>query len=112
MFDTTFNGCALADTFDNGGIVVVYVNLLGPSQIGNTDTLQVDAQVFEDGLGASQNGDIFQHGLAPIAIAGGLYSRHVQNATKLIDHQSGQGLAFHVFGNDQQRSIGFGHRLQ
>ena len=36
------------------------------------NVFELDAEVLEDGLAAGQNGDVLQHGLAAIAVAGGL----------------------------------------
>ena len=36
------------------------------------DVFQLDAEVLEDGLAAGQDGDVFEHGLAAIAVAGRL----------------------------------------
>ena len=54
-------------------------------------------------LAAGQHGDVAEHGLAAIAVAGGLDGTDVEDAAHLVDHQRGQGLAFDVLGDDQQR---------
>ena len=76
------------------------------------DVLQLDAQVLEDRLAAGQGGDVFQHGLAAIAVARGLDGADLQDALELVDHQRGQGIAFDVLGDDEQRLFLLGNRFQ
>ena len=59
-----------------------------------------------------EHGDVAQHGLAAVAVAGGLDGADVENAAHLVDHQRGQGLALDVLGDDQQRLVGLADRLQ
>src|SRR5579872_4129448 len=42
----------------------------------------------------------------------GAYGRDPKAAAQLVDHQGGQGLAFDVFGHDQQRTARLDHRFQ
>ena len=53
-----------------------------------------------------------QHGLAAIAEARGLDGADVQHAAQLVDDQRGQGFAFDVLGDDQQRLARLGHFFQ
>ena len=46
--------------------------LARPSSV-EREAFELDAEVFEDGLAAGEDGDVFQHGLAAIAVAGGLH---------------------------------------
>ncbi len=62
----------LAGAFDDDGVVLVDLDLLGPAQVLERDVFELDAEVFEDGLAAGEDGDVFEHGLAAIAVAGGL----------------------------------------
>ena len=47
-------------------------DLLGPAELGELDVFELDAEFFEDGRAAGDDGDVFEHGLAAIAEAGGL----------------------------------------
>ena len=67
------------------------------------DVLELDAQVLEDRLAAGQDGDVFEHGLAAVAVAGRLDRAHLQDALELVEHQRRQRLAFDVLGDDEQR---------
>ena len=87
-------------------------HLLRRAEVGELDRLERHAEVLEDGLRAGQRGDVAEHGLAAVAVAGGLDGTHVQNAAQLVDHQRGQGLALDVLGDDQQRLAGLAHGFQ
>ena len=81
---------------------LVMVTTLGGAEEGLVHVLKLDAQVFGDELAGGQHGDVFQHGLAAIAEAGGLDGDDVERAAQLVDDQGRQRLAVHVLGDDQQ----------
>jgi hypothetical protein len=64
------------------------------------------------GLAAGEDGDVLEHLLATIPEAGGLDRADLQGAAQLVDHQGGQGLAFDVLGDDQQRATRLGDLLR
>ena len=88
---------------DDGGRVLVHRDALGAAEILQPDALQLDAGLFHDCLAAGQDRDIFQHGLAAIAKARGLHRAGTERAAQLVHYERGQGFAFHVFGNHQER---------
>ena len=53
-------------------------------------------------------GDIFEHGLTAIAESGSLDGGNLKHAAQLVHHEGGQSFAFHVFRNDEQRTIHLG----
>ena len=65
------------------------------------DVLQLDAEFLEDGGAAGDDGDVFEHGLAAIAKAGGLDGGDLQRAAELVDDQGRQGFAFDILGDDE-----------
>ena len=67
------------------------------------DVLELDAQVLEDRLAAGQDGDVLEHGLAAVAVAGGLDGAALERAAQLVDDQRRQGLALDFLGDDQDR---------
>ena len=89
--------------FDDRRVVLVDLDLLGPAQVVERDVLQLDAEVLEDRLAAGQDGDVFEHGLAAVAVAGRLDGAALERAAELVDDQRGQGLALDVLGDDQER---------
>ena len=80
------------------------------AEIGELDVFQLDAQVLEDRLAAGQHGDVAEHRLAAVAVAGSLDGGDLEDAAQLVDDQGGQRLAFDVLGDDQQRLVGPGDR--
>src|SRR5439155_13670439 len=57
----------LAFAFDNGGVLLVDGNALGPAEVFELDVLELDAEIFADQTAAGQHSNIFQHRLATIA---------------------------------------------
>ena len=102
----------LAGAFDDRGVVLIDADLLGPAELVQLDVFELDAEFFEDGGAAGDDGDVFEHGLAAIAKAGGLDGGDLQRAAELVDHQGGQGFAFDVLGDDQQGLAGLGDLAQ
>jgi hypothetical protein len=64
---------------------------------------QFDAHVFGNHLSAGQQGDVTQHGLAPVTEAGCFHSCDFQCAVQFVDYQGGQGFAFDILGDDHHR---------
>ena len=93
----------LALAFDDGRVVLVDGDLLGLAEVGHLHVLQLDSEVFGDGLAAGQDCDVLQHGLAAIAEARRLHGRNLQRAAQLVDDQRRERFAFDVFRDDQQR---------
>ena len=58
---------------------------------------------LEDRLAAGQDGDVLEHRLAAVAVAGGLHRGAPEGAAELVDDQGGQRLALDVLGDDQER---------
>ncbi len=70
--------------------------------------LKLDAEVFGDALAAGEDGDVFHHGFAAIAEAGGLDGANIDRAAQLVHHERRERFAFDFFGDDQQRFAGLG----
>ena len=97
-----------AGALDDRRVLAVDRDLLGPAEVGELDVLELDAQVLEDRLAAGQDGDVAEHRLAAVAVAGGLDGADLEDAAELVDDQGRQGLALDVLGDDQQRLVGLG----
>ena len=72
----------------------------------------MDAQVFENSPAAGQHGDVFEHRLAAIPVARGLYCRAPERAAKLVDDQRRQRFALDFLGKDQDRLACVQHAFQ
>jgi len=112
LFDAGFDVGSSTGAIDDGGVFFAHFDALGRTQISQSDFFQGQTDFFGDDFATGQNGDVFQHGFAAVAEARGLDSHHFQNATDGVDHQGCQRFAVDFFGNDQQRTAGFGHGFQ
>src|SRR5208337_1537694 len=112
FFHAALHISRLAFALDNCRVVFVDGDFLGLSEIGQGHVLQLDPQIFRDGLAAGQSCDVLQHGLAAVAEARSLDGRDLQRATQFVDDQSRQRFAFHVLSDDQERLAALGDLLQ
>ena len=110
--DPALDGLLVAGAFGDGRVLGVDLDLLGPAQVAELDVLELDAQVLEDGLAAGQGGDVFEHGLAAVAVARRLDRADLEDALELVEHQGRQGVAFDVLGDDEQRLFLLGDGFQ
>ena len=88
---------------DDRGVLLVDAHPLSRAEHVDGDALELDAEVLGDDLAAGQDGDVLEHGFAPIAEAWRFDRRYLEPATQLVHHQCGQGLALDILGDDQQR---------
>src|SRR5258707_2547799 len=102
LLPTAFDVRGLAGAFDDRGVVLVDGDLLGAAEVLELPILELDAEVFGDGLAASKGGDVFEHGLAAVAKARGFDGGALQRAAELVYHEGGEGFAFDVLSDDQE----------
>ncbi len=76
----------VAGAFRDRRILRVHLDLLGAAEVAKLNVLELNSQVLEDGAAAGQRGDVLQHGLAAIAVAGGLYGAHLEDAFELVQN--------------------------
>ena len=112
LFDPGLDVGILAEAFDDGGVVLIDMNLFSLSQPINADVLKLDADVLGDQTTAGEDGDILEHGLPSLTKTGSLYGGNAQSATQFVDDQGGQGFALHILGDDEQGLAGLGNLLQ
>src|SRR5207237_5668892 len=74
--------------------------------------LELDAEVFAEQAAASEDGDVFEDGLAAVTEAGGLDRDNVQRAADLVNDEGREGFAFDLFGDDEEGLAGLGGRLE
>src|SRR5690606_362664 len=89
-----------AGAIDDGGVFRGDVKEVGVTQEVHIGAMQVRAQSYADHGTAGQDVDVLQHGLAAVADARGLDGGDLDDAAHVVDHQGGQGFAFHVLGHD------------
>src|SRR6185295_8465293 len=102
----------LAGAVDDGGVLLVDHHLLGATEHGERDVLELDAEIFRDRLTTGQNRDVLQHGLAAIAEARSLDGSNLQTTAQAVDDEGGERFAFDVFRDDDQRLAGLHHGFE
>src|SRR5579859_877643 len=103
--DAALDGLGIALALDDGGVVFARHHFAGAAQVAQGRRFQLLAQLFGDDRAAGEDRNVLQHGLAPIAKAGGFDGQHVEHAAQLVEHQGGQRLAVHVLGDDHQVAL-------
>jgi hypothetical protein len=81
-------------------------------EVAHLHVLELDAEIFGDGLAAGENRDVLQHCLATIAKARSLHGANLESSAQLIDDQGGECFAFHVLSNDDERLAALGDLLE
>src|SRR6267378_2515226 len=112
LLHTAFDVRGLAGAFDDRGVVLVDGDFLGAAEVLKLHVLELDAEVFGDGLAASESGNVFEHGLAAVAKARGLNGGALQRAAELVHHEGGKRFAFHVLSDDQEGLAHLGGLLE
>ena len=103
---------ALTVAFDEGGVFPVHRDLLDAAEFFQSQVLQLDAEVFADEFAAGEDSNVFAQGLAAITKARGFDGAHIDRTPEFVHHQSGEGFAFDIFGDDQERFGCFGHLFE
>src|SRR5271167_4329386 len=112
LLDPTLDVGLLARAIDNRAVVLVDHQPLGAAEVSQSDVLELESELLGNRAAAGQNGDIFEHRLAPIAEARRLDRDARQRAANLIYDQGRQRLAFDILGDNQERLAGLGNRLE
>src|SRR3989344_2002975 len=87
---------------NDGGIVLVRNHAMRPAEHCHVHGLELAAHVLGDEFRAGHDGDVLEHLLPAVAEARGLDREHGEDAAKLIYHERGERLAFHVLGDDDE----------
>src|SRR5437764_14006466 len=102
----------LAGAVDDRGVLLVDHHLLGATEHGERDVLELDAEIFRDRLATGQDRDVLQHGLAAIAEARSLDGCDLEAAAQTVHDQGGERFAFDVFSDDHERLAGLHHGFE
>ena len=94
----------LAAAVDDGGVFLIHDELLLalPRSLRLSFLERTGPLPRRSPGRAGEGGDVFQHGLTAVAEARCLDGNHFDDTADGVDHQCGQGFAFHVFRHDQQ----------
>src|SRR4029453_1630341 len=107
--DSTREFPFLAGALDDSGVILVDNDALGPTEVADLTILELDSQLLGKELAAGQDRYIFQHCFAPIPESRSFHRGNLQDASKLVHHQSSQGFPFYLFGNNKERSTRSGY---
>ena len=94
--DGFFGALALND----GGLVLGGRYAAGGPEVFDGCGVQFLAGLLTDNGAAGEDGDVFQHGLPPVAETRGLDGQNAEGAAERVDHQGSQSFAVHVLGDD------------
>ena len=89
--------------FDDSGVLFIDVDLSCPAEVGKLYVLKLQTEIFGDDLSAREHCDVFEHRLSPVAESGCLNGAHLDGPAELINNERCKGLAFDIFGNDEER---------
>ncbi len=112
FFHAALHVAGLAFAFDDGGVVLVDGDFLGLSEVADLNVLELDAEIFSDGLAAGEGGNVLQHRLAAIAEARSLDGRDLQRATQFVDDESCERFAFNILSNDDEGLAALGNLFE
>ena len=112
MADAGIDISFVALAADNPGVVFVGPNPVCFPTVINSYRVEFPAGILRDNCPAGKNGDILQHGLAPVTETRSFDRQDIKGSAHLVDHQRRQGFAVNVVGNDHQIFTYLDHILQ
>jgi hypothetical protein len=101
LLDATLDGVGITGAVDDRRVVFGDDDLAGAAELRDLGVLELEAHLFGDDLAAGEDGDVFEHTLAPIAKARCLDGDAGEGATQLVHDEGRESLAFDVFRDDQ-----------
>ena len=112
LINSTLDVALLAFAFNDGRVLFINRDPFGSTEVFQLHVLEFNAEIFRDGSGTGQHGDVFQHRLATIAEAGSFHCDNLQGSAKLVHDQGREGFAFHILRNDQERTTSLSYFLK
>ena len=103
LTDTALDGGSITGTFHDRGVVLRDGDGLGLAKDGDRSIFELGARVFGNQHTASEDSDVFEHGLATVTEARGLDGGDLQGATHLVHNERCESFAIDVFGDDEER---------
>ena len=76
LVNASFDVGFFAGTVNNRGVLLLDRHLLGAAEHVHSNLVEFDAEILADRLSASENRDVFEHGLAAITEAGCFHCRN------------------------------------
>ena len=107
LVDAALDVVALAGAFDDRRVVLVDDHLLGAAELGRASMLSSlmprSSKIAWPPVRMAMSSSM---ALRRSPKPGAFTAQHVERAAELVDDQRGEGFAFDVFGDDQQRLAG------
>ena len=112
LLDPRLDRLLVARAVDEGRIFLGALGLLDAAEVLEGRFLELQPQLLGDHRAAGEHRDVLQHRLAPVAEAGRLDRKGLQDAADVVHHQRRERLALDLLGNDQQRLACLRHLLE
>ena len=109
---TAVDGRFRAAATHDRGVLSLDDHLLGPAQVRQLHSVEGDAEILEDRLAAGEHGEVAKDRLAAVAVAGSLHGHALHDAAQFVDHERGERLALHVFGDHDERLARLADRFE
>mmetsp|Transcript_2415 Transcript_2415/g.5244 ORF Transcript_2415/g.5244 Transcript_2415/m.5244 type:complete len:257 (-) Transcript_2415:388-1158(-) len=107
-----FDSLGVARSSQNNSVVLVDLDLFASSQLFGGGVFQFHSSFFGNNGSAGKKSQILHCCLAVVSKSWSLNGANLNTSSELVDHQSSQGFAFDIFGNNQQRALALDDRLQ
>ena len=104
LLDAALDRRRAAGAIDDRGVILVDRDFLRLAEVLNLERVELDPQVLSNGAAVGQNGEVFEHGLATVAVAGRLHRGNLERAAQLVDDERRQRLSLDVLRDDEQRT--------
>mmetsp|Transcript_45077 Transcript_45077/g.130165 ORF Transcript_45077/g.130165 Transcript_45077/m.130165 type:complete len:230 (+) Transcript_45077:637-1326(+) len=89
-------------SIQNDSVVLVNFDLLASSQVLRLNILKLHTSLLRNDGSSCKKSNILHGGLSVISETRSLHSAHLDASSKLVDDQSGKGLAFDILGDDKK----------
>ena len=106
------DGLLVAGAADDGRAVLVDDDPRRVAELLDLEALELDPELLGEDLPAREDRDVLQHGLAPVAVAGGLHGHALERAADLVHDERGERLALDVLGDEEDGLPGARHLLE
>src|SRR4051812_16294668 len=112
LLDAPFDVALLPGAVDQRGVVLVDGDPLAAAEVGETDLLELLAQLLREHLPTGEDRDVLEHLLAAIAEARRLHRRDLQRSAELVDDQRRERLTLDLLRDQEDGPAGADHLLE
>ena len=109
LLNASFDVRLRTSTADDGGVFLGDVHTLGCAKVIQGGVLKSQADFFGDYGATGKDRDVLQHFLPTVTKARRLDGVYLDDATHVVDYQSGKRFTLNVFSDDLQRLTSLGY---